>query len=406
MVTTTSETSPRFSSRGDAYYVLDENTVRSNIIRLRTEFKSRYPNFEIGYSFKTNYLRRICEIAKEEGCYAEVVSPYEHKYAKALGFGNRIIYNGVTEDADGKAEAAANGEIVNVDNKDELYNILVSVAKAQKNVALGIRANFDILNGVTSRFGTDIHGTEFWRMWQQLKTYEGCRFAGFHCHIGTARPVNYWMVKTVVMAMLAKRYEAEYIDIGGGMYGHMEKDLAKQFPEYVPDFELYAEPISNVMNRFFPDRECKLFIEPGTAIVGDAMAIEAKVTNIKDVRGKKFVTLACNSNHTGIIADNKKLIVRVIKSPDVADYQREKLKDACIAGNTCLEYDYIRDHVDLEVGVGDYIHISNVGAYSISSSRQFIVPRLPVYNTQGELLREGESYWDMFGLYEKAGKKE
>ncbi|XKI13765.1 hypothetical protein GGGNBK_19235 [Sporosarcina sp. ANT_H38] len=40
----------------DSFYVFDKEQLRENYLKIFTAFNSRYPNFIIGYSYKTNYV--------------------------------------------------------------------------------------------------------------------------------------------------------------------------------------------------------------------------------------------------------------------------------------------------------------------------------------------------------------
>ena len=80
---------------GDAFYLLDSKQFRSNYTELKNAFSSIYSNFNIAYSYKTNYTPRLCKIVNELGGYAEVVSEMEAALAMRIGVKeNRIIWNG------------------------------------------------------------------------------------------------------------------------------------------------------------------------------------------------------------------------------------------------------------------------------------------------------------------------
>lgn len=400
MDTITRGTLPRLLSNDDACYLFDRMEFQKNISSMNEAFKGLYSNFQLSYSFKTNYLVDICRTVNSCGGFAEVVSRYEYWYARKIGFpDNRIVFNGVDPCPELKVMAAENGCIVNVDNYHELCSIVTVAEQRNSHIKIGLRVNFSIMNGVKSRFGIDVEeGDEMKKCLLLLNIQSHVKLGGIHCHIGSSRPLKYWAMKAAKMAWLAREFGAEYVDLGGGMYGPMPESLAKQFEEYEPSYEKYAEEICGYMKKFFPNEECRLMIEPGTALVGNTMEMVATVTGIKQVRGKWFVTVNCNSNHLGVIADMKELPIDVIHlSPEGS---REKIKDAVVCGNTCLEYDYLSRNFSGELSIGDRLVFKNVGAYSISSSRQFIVPRPEVREKDtGEVLRPAETEEDIFRIY-------
>ena len=387
-------------------YLFNEDTFYENIVNMGKAFHRLYGNTQAAYSFKTNYLADICQIANEAGLLAEVVSPYERRYAMELGFSpDRIVYNGVIPNASEKVKLASCGGFVNVDNYDELSEIYLLAKEQDITIPIGIRVTFDTGNGLKSRFGIDLDGEklpiecgdDFSCAMKLFEHNKHLVFRGFQCHIGSARQPKYWAKKIERMIELAKEYDAKYIDLGGGMFGPMAPELAQQFDGYATGgYEEYANIIAGAMRKAFPDESVMLMIEPGTALVGNTMKIAATITGMKFVRGQAYLTANCASNHMGVIADMKRLVPEVVHmGGDLCN-----LTDAIVGGDTCLEYDYLVKGISGEFAIGDRLVFDNVGAYSISSSRQFIVPRPKVVSeVTGEVLREAEGFTDMFGRY-------
>lgn len=396
---TTSAISQLLTSRGsEAAYLFDREALTRNHDSLSKAFLSAYGNFRIAYSFKTNYLREICLTLKGLGVMAEVVSPAELHYADRLGFTpDQTVYNGVIPDVPGKFRIAAAGGYVNVDNLPEYAELSKFAEAHEKPIRIGVRVNIDIGNGLTSRFGLDVTGDDFQALMESLENDPYVSLAGFHCHIGTSRPVRYWETKAKKMIELCRKYGASYIDLGGGMFGPMPKELADQFTEYEGTFKAYAGVTARLMKEAFPDERVPLIVEPGTALVGDAMSVVAVVTDVKSVRGVTYVTVNCCSNQAGFICDCKDISLTVFRT---GKGPRHAVENGVIAGNTCLEFDYLRKGASGEFGIGDAVVFRNLGAYSLSCSRQFIVPRLGVYDMNSlECLREPETPEDMFRNY-------
>ncbi len=379
-----------------AFYVFDSVALMDNISKLHWEFSSRYSNFSIAYSFKTNYLKKICDLVRSFGGRAEVVSPEEYAYARRIGFQHKdIVYNGVIPD-ERKAFDALLGAKVNVDSLDAFRRMERGAEDIFLNrpIPVGVRLNFDIGNGIVSRFGVDIDGEEYHELMNAISENYRFSFKGFQCHIGCGRPARYWKEKAKKMVDQAVLYGASYIDVGGGMYGPMEEDLAKQFDGY-SGYDEYAEAVCAEVDSKFPDHSLELIIEPGTALVGNTMHVVATVTGVKEVRGQTYITVDCCSNQLGVICDVKDIPARVI-----GDSKGPEVNDAIIAGNTCLEFDYLKKGFSGRVEVGDRILFSNVGAYSIGASRQFITPRIPVVDyLTCKTLRSKEGFYEMFKLY-------
>ena len=69
------------SEYGEAFYLLDSAQFRKNFTELKAAFNDIYPNWNIAYSYKTNYTPKLCKIVNELGGYAEVVSEMELEIA-------------------------------------------------------------------------------------------------------------------------------------------------------------------------------------------------------------------------------------------------------------------------------------------------------------------------------------
>ena len=59
------------------YFLLDLQRLEKNLHNMQNAFRSIWPKFEIGYSFKTNNLPWIVSWMKEQNGFAEVVSTPE-----------------------------------------------------------------------------------------------------------------------------------------------------------------------------------------------------------------------------------------------------------------------------------------------------------------------------------------
>ena len=400
MATTTNAIS-RISMSGDshAWYLYDRYALEENVREMNIAYREHYGNFRIAYSYKTNYLADIVRTVKRSGCMAEVVSPYELKYAQAQGNApDNIVYNGVIPDVEGKFLIAVEGGIVNVDNYEEYLALSEKARERDTRIAIGVRVNIDIGNGVSSRFGVDADSETFEKMMLMIAEDRYVDFGGFHCHIGTSRPVKYWVRKIEQMILLAKAYGAKYIDLGGGMFGPMSEDLSAQFSEYTGSYEIYGREVGSRMKDAYPDESVLLIVEPGTALVGNTFSVMAHITSIKDVRGQKYITVDCSSNHIGFLCDAKDIPFTIYRT---GVNERQSVENAVICGNTCLEYDYIRKNVNADhIAIGDTIVFENTGAYSISACRQFIVPKIGVIDFgTGEVLQRPETAREMFSSF-------
>ena len=174
---------------GDAFYLLDSAQFRTNFAELKSEFVSIYDNFNIAYSYKTNYTPKICKIVNELGGYAEVVSDMETEIALRVGVEpKKIIWNGPYKNYKKVEELLLLGGTVNLDSVYEIDE-LNDIAKkhADKMLSVGIRVNFDVNDGVRSRFGFDVESTDFGKVLRFVQETANLDMVGLQCHFATRR---------------------------------------------------------------------------------------------------------------------------------------------------------------------------------------------------------------------------
>ena len=280
---------------GDAFYLLDSEQFKKNYLELKNAFSELYSNFNIAYSYKTNYTPKLCKIVNELEGYAEVVSEMEAELAIKCGVKpEHIIWNGPIKNPDKLKEYIHMGVTVNMDSIEEAEYIQKLAEVTEKTLNVGIRCNYDVKDGVVSRFGFDIYSEEFKKVLDIVTHTTNLHFVNFQCHFAK-RQVEYWPARAKGMLELLDRINVipERIDIGGGIFGKMPDFLKEQFPSEVPGYKEYAKSAATVFSEYFNDKKIKpeLIIEPGSALVGDCMKFVGTVKTIKNVRGKYIASM-------------------------------------------------------------------------------------------------------------------
>ena len=388
---------------GDAFYILDSKKFNENFADLSKAFKKIYPNFNIAYSYKTNYTPKLCKIVNENGGYAEVVSEMELEIALRVGVdAKKIIWNGPIKNKDKIKQLLLTGGTVNIDSIYEIETVK-QIAKDNPNNCLnvGIRCNFDVGDGVVSRFGFDIDSAEFDEALNFLKSTKNVHLINLQCHFAK-RNVEYWPARAKGMALLSIRvkekigYLPDRIDIGGGLYGFMDDALKAQFKNKIPTYEDYAKAAATVFAEYFPNYETELLIEPGSALVGDCMHFVGKIETIKSVRNKAFATMLGSQKNISMIGVNPP--ITIFKTGT----ERKHYTNLDIVGYTCIEGDVLYQNYEGDLAVGDYVAFSNCGSYSIVMKPPFILPNFPVIDISGkavELIKRQENFEDIFHTY-------
>lgn len=369
MISTLEKIQQRLMLSGDLktpLYIADKSDFKRNITDFITAFRKYYPNYNIGYSFKTNYCEDFINVVKEVGGYAEVVSPKEYQLARNYGFDySQIIYNGVIPDLEDKIRCANHGGIVNVDNVGELGSLL---GICTSPLAIGVRLNFDIGNGVVSRFGIDVESKGYQEI-KELQRRGVLKIKCVHCHISYARGLSFFKKRAELMAQYAKELGASIVDIGGNMFGRMDDSLKVQYGEYVPSYEEYAKVIGEIFAREFPNGEVQLITENGTPIVSTSMSLLATIIGKKVIKGRTMLVVDCKRDDVGFVCHTKNPTCNVFT--DAGDY----VEHATIYGCTCIENDIIHRDYSGYANIGDKILISNVGAYGCNVANGFITPK-------------------------------
>lgn len=398
-------------SYGSSFYLLDTEGFRRNFRELTAAFRVYYPKMNIAYSYKTNYIPRLCAVIEEEGGYAEVVSHMEYEITKRLGISTeRVAFNGPWKNAAAMEEIILGGGMVNLDSLYD-FDILrnMAVRYPDKDLAIGIRCNFDVGDGVISRFGFDVETDEFAKVMDFCRETPNVRLKGLHCHFAS-RALRVWPPRVKGMLALLDRYgladQVEYVDLGGGLFGKMPESLMAQFDSEIPTYEQYAEAVAKPFAEFYASRSRRpeLLIEPGSALAGDVMKFAAPVVSIKSVQGKAIATLLGSIYNINPTLNKKNPPLEIYSAGDGQGYE-----DLDFGGFTCIESDYLYRHYEGALSEGDYAVFGNVGSYSVVLKPPFILPNFPVLELQedGSVLeiKQGEGFDDLFHTYQFAFKK-
>lgn len=385
-------------------YIFNEEEFIRNYREIETTFRRVYPKYHICYSYKTNYTPAICKLVEKLGGYAEVVSDMEYELAIRLGYNpHKIVYNGPAKGEYFEKQLVAGG-ILNIDNEEEVDRACTFADEnVHTSVRVGIRINFDIDAGYTSRFGIDINkvGDIILTLKQHHITVDG-----IHCHMSRARDIEPWKQRTKVMLSLVERYdlrEIRYISLGSGMYGHMDVELKEQFPGHIPSYSEYADAVLVQFANFYKgiddSQKPIVFTEPGTTLISKYVDFVAEVEGIKEVRKHEFVRLNCSFHNLGETCQMKNLPIRILESQKA---KGKHMKDAKFVGYTCLEQDILYKSYKGDIAVGDFVEFGNVGGYSVVDKPPFIMPNcsmIAINGNESRLIKRTERFEDIFSTY-------
>ena len=390
---------------GNAFYLLDSDVFKENYIELSQAFKLYYPKFNIAYSYKTNYTPRLVQNVDELGGYAEVVSDMEMEIALRSGVNpERIIWNGPIKNEEKVKDLLLTGGTVNIDSISEIESIRrISDNYPDRQINVGIRCNYNVGDGVISRFGFDVNGADFDECLHFIVSKDNISLKSLQAHFAKRNPVT-WTARAEGMLEIYDRVikdfglKPECLDIGGGIYGKMPDSLRNQLGIGNISYSDYAYRAASAFADHFKDSEDSpwLFIEPGSAVAGNCMRFVCRVETIKNIRGKIFVTVLGSQKNISMSGINPP--VEIIPGGGAQTYY----EDVDIVGYTCIEGDVLQKGYSGLLAIGDYLVISNCGSYSSVMKPPFIMPNFPIIDiSEGKpvMIKRGEEFDDLFTTY-------
>lgn len=293
-------------------YIINEQEYESNIREFEEAFKSRWNGQVIfGYSVKTNHYPYFMQVAKTHGWYAETVSGAEYMYARSLGFdAENMILNG-TQKKELLIPSCEGGSIINLDNLQEVEKLCSTLSEEKRSeVCVGLRVNFDLeakcpgetTCGIeTTRFGICFENGDIEKAVIMLQK-AGIEVAGLHMHASTSsRSTRIYQALAEMAGKIAAEYKLDlrFVDIGGGFFG------GKYFTGK-PSVAEYAVTITETLKKYFSPECVTLILEPGAGILATAVDYLTGVLNIREIRGKKVVTLDGTCLHVNHFMKNRK----------------------------------------------------------------------------------------------------
>jgi len=394
---------------GTPFYLMKGKVYLQNIHAFQEAFKKRYDNLIVGYSFKTNYVPALCLIAKDAGCYAEVVSSMEFQIAQKLGF-EHIIFNGPIKTDNGLATAIEAGAIINIDSEYEIDSVCkYKKEHPESNPLIGLRINIKLtdIEGHSTiqcglrqgRFGFPYEILE--RNINKLKS-AGITIVSLHGHTSSSdRGVNNYQIIAQQMLKTCKKFQLndlKYFDVGGGFFGAAAEGINTTGK---PCYEDYASIILDqvLSDEWFKQHQPAIVIEPGSSVVSNVFEYVTRIYQNKLIGDVHFVTV------DGSVFDVKPTL-HTNNLPFSAVRKEERTgKDLCdVVGSTCMEKDVILKNVEIPtVEKGDYLVMRGVGAYTICLTPTFInylSPIISIEENATKVVRRRQNVNDVLSIYE------
>jgi diaminopimelate decarboxylase len=358
------------------------------------------------YALKANSNQAVVTTLARLGAGADVVSEGELLRARAAGIQpQRIVFSGVGKTARELNLAVEHGILcVNVESESEL-ELLSSIAIAKGRTAdISMRVNPDVdpkthakiaTGKAENKFGIPISRAR--EVYARAAKLKGVRAIGVDMHIGSQiidlQPFRdaFALLAEFVGVLRADGHAISHIDVGGGLGVPYREDN-----EPPPDPNAYAAIVKGATQNL----GCRLILEPGRLIVGNAGILVTRVLHMKHGDAKNFVVVDAGMNDlirpTLYDAHHD---IRPLREP--AAGRRRIVAD--VVGPVCESGDYFALERELAAPeAGDYLALMTAGAYGATQSSTYnsrpLVPEVLVRKHEWALVRSRQGFEDLIAL--------
>lgn len=341
------------------------------------------------YAVKANSNLAVIGTLARLGAGADVVSGGELKRALAAGVpASRIVFSGIGKTADELASALAAGVAqINIESEGELEK-LGGIAEAlgiEAPVAVRVNPDVDahthrkIATGrAADKFGIDPVRAR--AVYARAADMPGIDIRGLAVHIGSQltdlAPFReaYGRLRELALVLRGDRLEVLSLDLGGGLgipYGIGTPPTPAE----------YAAMVISVLG----DLGCRLTLEPGRVIVGNAGVLVCRVLYVKEGADRRIVIVdaAMNDLMRPALYGAHHDIVPIVEPPDGAE-----TREIDVVGPVCETADTFATLRPLPaLTAGDLLAVRSAGAYgAVMSSLYNARPLVP------EVLVKGNSF--------------
>lgn len=392
---------------GTPLYVYSKRTLLHHLTQIQQAFAAVDP--VLCYSVKANSNLGILKVMNAAGSSFDVVSGGELYRVKQAGADtSKVVFAGVGKTDEEIAFALDNHVLMfNVESEAELDAIARVAASKGVVGPVALRLNPDIdakthakttTGKKGNKFGMDIERAE--QLAEKVLADPRLSLRGIHMHLGspilTTEPYAAAVVKAaeVVARFRARGHDTRWINLGGGFGINYRQQEAKPASAY-----------ADVIVPTVQQAGCRLALEPGRFIVGNAGVLISQVIFTKREGGKLFVIqdAAMNDLVRPAMYDAFHRIWPVQpRVPAPTDYEAEiaGCEPADVVGPVCESGDYLAKGRWLPpLERGELVCTFSAGAYGMAMASNYNSrPRaceVLVDGNQHTVVRRRETYADL-----------
>jgi diaminopimelate decarboxylase len=397
-------------SYGTPLWVYSKSTLLHHFNALKRAFAAVQPL--ICYSIKTNPNLTICRVMGAAGAGFDVTSGGElYRALTAGGTGDKIVFAGV-----GKTEKElrygleSNVFLFNVESEAELQALGTVAGSMGRSAQIALRVNPDLPPKTHAKTDTSVKGVKFGldiehilEVAQSAVGNAHAKIVGLHMHLGSpilsAQPYREGVQKGLHLIRELRRqgHKIEYMNMGGGFGIHYRKQEA-----------LPADAFAEVIVPAVKEANCKLVLEPGRFIVGNAGILVSKVIYTKESGGKQIIIqdAAMNDLIRPTLYDSVHRIwpvepvANVPAPPEDYEVDIPGTGKVDIVGPVCESGDFLAKGRNLPpLKSADLLAVFSAGAYGMAMSSNYNSrPRAAEVLVEGSshrLIRRRETYADL-----------
>ena len=374
------------------FYCYSLSQLKNNFNSFSNAFKSTKPL--ICFSVKSNANINLLKELKKIGYGADVVSAGELLKAIKAGInGKKIVFSGVGKTED-EIRVAIKKKVllINVESESEV-NLINKISKEfSRKISIGIRLNPNVTGKTNKKISTGGKNEKFGLVYKdfvnlcsKIKKMKNLNLYGISVHIGS-QIISVEPFKKVLSAINKiinkTKINFKYIDLGGGMGISYSKN----------EEQINLQQYSKLVNKFIKNKASKIIFEPGRFIIGNTAILITKIIYIKKSNNKNFIILDAGMNNLmrpALYNAHHHIIPLTRKGK----FSGKNLK---FVGPICESTDKFSDQKTFsEIKEGDYVGLTNVGAYGMSLSSNYntrpTIAEIMVSGSKHKLIRKRQS---------------
>ena len=355
---------------GTPVYVYSAATIRDRYKRL-DRMLAPVPH-RIHYTLKANASRAILALLRALGAGADVVSGGELQRALRAGFApSDIVFGGVGKTETELAEALDTDILfINAESEAEIRMLDRLAREREMTARVSIRVNPEItLDAPHDYIKTGGRGHKFGVPYDEVvhvaevaAELSNIRLVGLDMHLGSQLSrIDPYREGTERLASIFAEVKKrgidtiEYLDIGGGLGVRYDT-------EQPPNLQRFASLVLPTI----ADTGLKLLMEPGRYVVGNAGVLVGRVLYRKRSGGKEYVIT--DTGMTELLRPSHYGAYHRIQ----ATRMRPDTRMVDVVGPVCESGDFLaRDRELDDVHIGDYLVVSDVGAYGYAMASNY-----------------------------------